>query len=33
MYMTHPESVYFKDKNNIFRYANLHIQRNFDIDK
>ena len=31
--MTHPESVYYKDKNNIFRYANLSIQKVFNVDK
>lgn len=31
--MTHSESVYYKDKNNIFRFAQLDIQKEFDITK
>lgn len=32
-FMTSDDSVYYKDKNNVFRYANLKIQKVFDISK
>lgn len=32
-YMTSHDSVFYVDKNNMFRYANLAIQKVFDITK
>jgi hypothetical protein len=32
-YMTHNEAVYYKDKNNIFRFASLNIQNEFNVEK
>jgi len=31
--MTHKEAVYYKDKNNIFRFASLNIQNEFNVEK
>jgi hypothetical protein len=31
--MTNEESVYYKDKNNIFRFAHIGIQKMFNVDK
>ena len=31
--MTAADSIYYKDKNNVFRFANLSIQKVFDISK
>ena len=31
--MTHKEAVYYKDKNNIFRFASLCIQNDFNVEK
>ena len=32
-FMTQADSVYYKDKNNVFRFANIKIQKVFDIGK
>ena len=31
--MTTPTSIYYKDKNNVFRFTDLTIFEEFDIDK
>lgn len=31
-FMPFTDSIYYKDKKNVFRYCNLHIQTNFDIE-
>jgi hypothetical protein len=31
--MTHAESIYYKDKSNKFRFAQLDIQKEFDVEK
>ena len=31
--MTHHDGIYYKDKNNIFRFASLTVQKQFNVDK